>query len=583
MRPSSFARIRLTQSGVRHLTTGRLPVDRMKAIRPGTSWVDDLGAPGSETVSEVPMLETPRAYRGMVTAPHHLASQAGLAILRRGGTAVEAAVAVAAALAVVYPHMTGIGGDGFWLIAEPGREPFGIDACGRAGAAVTADFYRSRGLDAVPWRGPLAANTVAGTISGWAAALEATRHWQTPLPLEALLEEAIHHAEAGIAVTVTQEELTRTKRGELEPVPGYASVYLPDGRVPVVGETLKLPALGATLRRLGRAGLDDFYRGDLARAIAADLARVGAPVTAADLAAQRASRVDPLTVRLRNARLYNMTPPTQGLASLMILALFDRLGVHESEGFDHIHGLVEATKQAFLVRDAHVGDPDLMTVDPRHFLTDAVLDDLAARIDRTRAMPWPRPSQAGDTVWFGVVDGAGRAVSMIQSVYFEFGSGVVLPETGIGWQNRGASFRVADDGWNAVRPGRKPFHTLNPALARFDDGRTMVYGNMGGEGQPQSQSAVFSRYGLFGTGLQAAVTAPRWLLGKTWGDQSVTLKLEARFDPDLIEQLRAAGHDVEILPDFTSTMGHAGAIVHHPGGLLEGATDPRSDGGVAAW
>lgn len=529
------------------------------------------------------MLETPRALRGMVTAPHQLASQAGLAILRQGGTAVEAAVAVAATLAVVYPHMTGIGGDGFWLIAEPGKDPIGIDACGRAGAAVDAGFYRSRGLDAVPWRGPLAANTVAGTISGWAQALEATKHWQAPMALEALLEEAIFHAENGILVTASQEELTRTKRPELESAPGFADVYIPGGRVPGKGSLLKLPALGNTLRRLARAGLDGFYRGDLARAIAADLARFGSPITAEDLAAHRAATVEPLSVKIRNARLFNMTPPTQGLASLMILALFDRLGVTEAEGFDHIHGLVEATKQAFLVRDAHVGDPAFMTVDPRHYLTDAVLDDLAGRIDRKRAMTWPRPSQAGDTVWFGVVDREGRGVSMIQSVYFEFGSGVVLSETGIGWQNRGASFRVAETGWNAVAPGRKPFHTLNPALARFDDGRVMVYGNMGGEGQPQSQSAVFSRYGLFGTDLQAAVTAPRWLLGKTWGENSVTLKLEQRFEPSLVASLRAAGHDVEILPAYTSTMGHAGAIVRHADGRLEGATDPRSDGGVAGW
>jgi gamma-glutamyltranspeptidase/glutathione hydrolase len=224
-----------------------------------------------------------------------------------------------------------------------------------------------------------------------------------------------------------------------------------------------------------------------------------------------------------------------------------------------------------------------MTVDPRDYLTDETLDDLASRIDPARALPWPQPSQAGDTVWFGVVDRAGRAVSMIQSVYFEFGSGVVLPETGIGWQNRGASFRVADSGWNAVRPGRKPFHTLNPALARFDDGRVMVYGNMGGEGQPQSQAAVFSRYAMLGHELQAAITAPRWLLGKTWGEASVTLKLEDRFAPELYTALGAAGHDVERVAAFTSMMGHAGAIVRHADGRLEGATDPRSDGAVAAW
>ena len=172
---------------------------------------------------------------------------------------------------------------------------------------------------------------------------------------------------------------------------------------------------------------------------------------------------------------------------------------------------------------------------------------------------------------------------MIQSTYFEFGSGVVLPQTGITWQNRGASFRLAEAGWNALRPGRKPFHTLNPALALFDDGRLMAYGTMGGEGQPQTQAAVFTRYARFGVGLQAAVTAPRWLLGRTWGEDSVTLKLEDRFDAGLYDALSLAGHEVERVAPFTAMMGHAGALVRHAGGLIEGATDPRSDGSVAAW
>ncbi|MGQ3029062.1 MAG: gamma-glutamyltransferase, partial [Ferrovibrionaceae bacterium] len=257
--------------------------------------------------------------------------------------------------------------------------------------------------------------------------------------------------------------------------------------------------------------------------------------------------------------------------------------VDEAEGFAHIHGLVEATKQAFLVRDAEIGDPAHMKTDPESFLSPAALDALAARIDRRVALPWPAPAAGGDTVWLGVVDGEGRAVSLIQSVYFEFGSGVVLPGTGITWQNRGSSFRLAEAGPNVLRPGAKPFHTLNPAFARFADGRTMVYGTMGGEGQPQTQAAVFSRYALFGQELQAAISAPRWLLGRTWGEDSVTLKLESRFAPALVDELRAAGHAVEMLGSYTSTMGHAGAIVRRADGVLDGATDPRSDGAVAAW
>jgi gamma-glutamyltranspeptidase/glutathione hydrolase len=274
-----------------------------------------------------------------------------------------------------------------------------------------------------------------------------------------------------------------------------------------------------------------------------------------------------------------MPPPTQGLASLLILALYDRLGISQGEGFAHIHGLVEATKRAFRIRDRHVGDPALMEIPAQTFLDDeALLDHLAEDIDMQRALPWPQPPAEGDTVWFGAIDGQGRAVSAIQSIYFEFGSGVVLPESGITWQNRGASFRLAEDGWNALRPGRKPFHTLNPALAELNDGRLMAYGTMGGEGQPQTQAAVFTRHVLYGMDLQEAINAPRWLLGRTWGEDSTSLKLEDRFDHTLIEHLSDAGHVVDLVEPMTSTMGHAGALVRHPDGALEGATDPRSDG-----
>mgnify|MGYP001809660390 CR=1 FL=1 len=529
------------------------------------------------------MLFTPRSRRGMVTAPHHLASQAGLSVLRDGGNAVEAVVAMAATLAVVYPHMTGLGGDGFWLIAEPGKAPLAIDACGGAGGNVDVALYRRAGLDAVPWRGGLAANTVAGTVSGWQMALTEASTWGKPLALSRLLEDAIFLAETGMAVTHSQHELTRTKLDELATAPGFAEHFLCDGSAPTEGTILRLPALARTLRRLVTHGLDGFYRGALAADIAADLAETGSPLVAADLAAHRAQRREALSVRLGCGHLYNFPPPTQGLASLIILALFDRLKVREAEGFAHVHGLVEATKQAFLVRDRVVGDPALMTETAQSWLDEAKLDALAGRIDRHRALPWPAPPSGGDTTWMGAVDGDGRAVSFIQSIYFEFGSGVVLPRTGLIWQNRGASFRVAEDGWNALRPRRKPFHTLNPALARLDDGRTMVYGTMGGEGQPQTQAAVFSRHVLFGQPLQHALSAPRWLLGRTWGENSVSLKLEDRFDAELIDQLRQAGHAVELLPAYSSTVGHAGAIVRRADGWLEGATDPRSDGAVAGF
>ncbi len=529
------------------------------------------------------MLNTPRARRGMVTSPHHLASEAGLRVLREGGTAIEATLAMAATLAVVYPHMTSIGGDGFWLIAPPGKPVIGIDACGAAARQASPDLYLGNGHATIPWRGPLAANTVAGTISGWGLAIEQSEVMGGRLPLSRLVEDAVWHGLNGFAVTASQAELTAAKLAELKDAPGFADVFLKAGRAPREGDVMRLPALAETLRRLGEAGPEDFYSGDLSRDIAADLAVFGSPVDAADLEAHAASVGAPLSVRVGSADLYNMPPPTQGLASLMILALFDRLGVQKAEGFDHVHGLIESTKQAFLVRDRIIGDPAAMTELAEDHLRPEVLSMLADRIDRSRALPWPQLQEAGDTVWMGAIDGNGLAVSFIQSIYFEFGSGCVLPATGIVWQNRGSSFVLAGAGPRLLAPGRKPFHTLNPALARFDDGRTMVYGTMGGEGQPQTQSAIFTRYAMFGQALQSAITAPRWLLGRTWGEESVTLKLEARFDPQLVDRLREAGHDVEMLADFTSTMGHAGAIVRNGNGTCEGATDPRSDGAAMGF
>ncbi len=525
-------------------------------------------------------LTTVSGRNGMVTAPHHLAARAGCDVLKDGGNAVEAAVAVAATLAVVYPHMTGIGGDSFWLVAEPDGAIHSVHGCG--GAAATADLTLYAGHDAVPTRGPLAANTVAGTLSGWAAVLEGGG---ASLPLARLLRDAIRYAEQGVTVTAGGAGIAAAKGAELRVQPGaYAAIFEPEGHPLRQGDTLRQPALAATLNMIAERGIADFYTGALADKIAQDLATTGSPVSRADLAAHAATRPAPLRTRITGIDLYNSAPPTQGFASLLILALFDRLRADAADGFDHIHGLVEATKQAFLLRDIYVGDPAWHDFDYQGLLDDpAALAALAAKIDPAKALPWPQPSQQGDTCWFAAADGEGRMVSAIQSTYHEFGSGVVLPQTGITWQNRGSSFRLAESGWNALKPGRKPFHTLNPALARFDDGRVLAYGTMGGEGQPQTQAALFTRYARFGMDLQDAINRPRWLLGRTWGEDSTTLKLEDGFDPALYDALAAAGHDVERVGPLTATMGHAGAIIRHPDGALQGATDPRSDGEVAAW
>jgi gamma-glutamyltranspeptidase/glutathione hydrolase len=530
------------------------------------------------------MLQTARATRGMVVAPHHLAAQAGLRVLREGGNAIEAMVAAAATIAVVYPHMNGLGGDCFWLIAAPGDAPVGIDACGPAGRAVDAALYAREGLDAVPSRGPLAANTVAGAVSGWQSALAlSSARWGGRMPLDRLLEDAVFYARHGVPVTRSQHANTLAKRAELIDLPGFAEGFLIDGEAPPVGALFKQPALAGTLERLASAGLDDFYRGELAAAVAADLGRAGSPLTRDDLAGQRGLEVVPLKADLRCGTVYNLPPPTQGLASLLILGLFDRLGVAEADGFAYLHGLVEATKRAFLVRDRHVTDPAYMEAAPENFLTETWFAENVAAIDGARAAAWPAAPGGGDTVWLGAIDGEGRAVSFIQSLYWEFGSGVLLRDTGILWQNRGSSFQLAEGARNALKPGRKPFHTIQPALARLSDGRVMPYGTMGGEGQPQTQAAIFTRHVLFGQELQAAVTAPRWLLGRTWGTPKTNLRIEDRFAPETVDALRDAGHDVELVGPFDEIMGHAGALVRHPSGLIEGAADPRGDGVVAAF
>jgi gamma-glutamyltranspeptidase/glutathione hydrolase len=345
------------------------------------------------------------------------------------------------------------------------------------------------------------------------------------------------------------------------------------------------PALAATLEQIARAGTDDFYRGDLAKLIADDLAAIGSPITRADLAGHAAQFKSPLQVRLSNATVYNMAPPTQGVASLMILGIYDRIRQSgwNPDNVEGIHALVESTKQAFIQRDKYVTDPAHMKIDPLAILSAENLSMLAAAVPLDQASPWPAPVSDGDTTWMGVVDAQGRAVSMIQSIYFEFGSGVVLPGSGIWWQNRGCSFDLKPGRLRSLEPGRKPFHTLNPAMATLDDGRLLVYGTMGGEGQPQTQAAVFSRYVWGGHNVRSAVAAPRWLLGRTWAEQSTSLKLESRYSEKVIQGLRALGHPVEIVADFDERLGHAGALVLHPQGWIEGGEDPRSDGCVAAW
>jgi gamma-glutamyltranspeptidase len=368
------------------------------------------------------ILSPVRTPRGMVVTPCALASQSALAVLRDSGNAVEAMIAAAATIAIAYPHMNSIGGDGFWLIAAPGAEPIGIEACGAAAAAASIEFYRERGLSSIPFRGPMAANTVAGTIGGWAAAFNYSQHTLGgKLPLKRLLDDAIAYAREGFPVTRSQATNTASKATELTAVPGFAEAFLEGSAAPKIGAIFLQPRLAQTLERLAQAGLDDFYRGDLARTIAADLEELGSPLRLEDLTTYRAEQREPRALKHSLGMVYNMPPPTQGLVSEIIIGLLDRL-LHDGMdplGPDYVHTCVEATKLAFGVRDKHITDPVYMDVDPQSFLLLDRLDAMAAKVTMQKAIPWPRAGDPADTVWLGIIDRNGVAVSFIQSIYHE--------------------------------------------------------------------------------------------------------------------------------------------------------------------
>jgi gamma-glutamyltranspeptidase len=487
---------------------------------------------------------------------------------------------MAAMIAVVYPHMTHVGGDGFWLIRFPNGRLHTIMAAGPAGEYANPDFYR--GFETIPPRGPFAALTVPGAVGGWIRALEAAKANSGKLPTNVVLLPAIVQARNGYVVSRGQARLTAEKLFELSVAPGFAETFLRDGEAPGEGSTLSQEALATTLRHLALEGLDDFYRGDVAREMAADLDHIGSPVTRDDLENYEATFGEPLRFELPVGTIYNTDAPTQGVASLMILALFDRLRVTEPEGFDYVHTLVEATKRALRTRDRVLTDPSRLAHPLDRCLEPRFIAGEAMKIDRRKAARSPFVAAGGDTIWMGAADTSGLVVSYIQSIYWEFGSGCVLPRTGVLMQNRGASFSLQRGALNLVAPGRSPIHTLNPAMAVLKDGRIMAYGTMGGDGQPQTQAAVFTRHVTFGVPLDAAIDRPRWLFGRTWGDESTRLRLESRFDGNLVDQLASAGHEIEVLSEpYSDTMGHAGAAVLHPDGTCEAAHDPRADGGAA--
>ncbi|XP_023938611.2 oxamate amidohydrolase proenzyme [Bicyclus anynana] len=523
------------------------------------------------------------APSGMAVTPHHLATQSALRILIDGGTAMEAIVAAAATIAVVYPHMNGIGGDGFWLILPPRGDYVVIEASGAAGSLANDFFYKN--YYRIPYRGLKSAITVAGTVGGWEEALKyVTEKGFKRRPLHDLLADAIRYAEEGFPISSSQVKSLKTFGFDESNTQEFRDIFLPNGTIPREGQLFRQRNLARTLKDLSRNGLNSFYRGDLAKLIAKDMASLGMPITESDLANYSAIRRSPLRLSHSHGEIFNLPPPTQGLVSLSILGILDRLridGLHEGK---FIHATVEATKQAFIIRDQYITDPRYMTVDAQSLLSRRAISKMASNISLDETSFNGKGLGPGDTVWMGVMDSNGFSVSFIQSIYDNFGSGVVLPETGILWHNRGSSFTLKKDHIRSLVPGKKPFSTLNPAAARLKDGRIMIYGTRGGDGQPQTQAAIFHRYVVQGKNLQSSISDPRWIYGPITNDNwDDILRLENRFSNETIEYLVEKGHKIVLVQPFSEDVGQAGALVRHPSGMIEGAYDPRSNGNAAGF
>ncbi|RQG92686.1 gamma-glutamyltransferase [Natrarchaeobius halalkaliphilus] len=539
-----------------------------------------------------------RAENGMIATSHHLASQAGITTLEEGGSAVDAAIAANAVLCVVYPHMAGLGGDGFWLIHAPDDDEVrALNASGPTGREATRAFYRDRGRDTIPERGLESALTVPGAVDGWREAHDSFGS----LAWSRLFEPAIEYAEEGMPVSRSVADWIVEDVPVFEEYPSSGDIFLPDGSVPGVGDRIEQPDLADSLETISERGArDGFYDGEIAERICADLNDRGSPLLADDFAEFEAEWVEPITTTYRGYTAYEFPPNTQGFAALQVLNLLEDYDV-ESWGdgtVEYYHHLAEAVKVAFADRDEWLTDPDFVDVPVDELTSKGYADDRRDLIEADSALEMgavdpgitfdgdaDRASDpGGDTVYFCAVDEDGLAVSVIQSIYHDFGSGVVGGDTGIIMQNRGSFFSLDESHPNRLEPEKRTFHTLIPAMLTRDDDPYLLYGTMGGEGQPQTHAAMVTRLVDFGYDVQQAIEAPRWLMGRTWGTESRDLSLEGRISDEVVRGLRLRGQPTRVLTDWDDNMGHAQAIrIDRERGWLEGGADPRGDGSALGY
>jgi len=504
---------------------------------------------------------------GIVTSAHPLASEEGRRVLAAGGNAIEATIAMGAVLAVIYPHFCGLGGDAVWLVADrDGRQDCFL---GIGQAAQNCSDY----IDGVPVRGPRSAATTACLIDSWDHAHRySANHWAGKIPFGDLMQRATELAEAGFPPSRSQQFWLDFRKDELEGWPGFAAAF--DTRRNDSGSFVQ-KELARTLRAIAKDGPRSFYEGDLAHRIAIGLEQAGSPLRLGDLVATRTQQCTPLALDYYGHTLLAPPAPTQGVATLMAMGILERLDVGSAGHAtpDYYHLLVEAIKQAFLQR-GEIADPDFSDLQLETWLRPDALERQAARVDRRAALYWPQTFKTGDTVFLAATDAAGRSTSVLQSIYFDWGSGVTVGDTGILWQNRGGAFST---GANRIRPGARPFYTLNPGIALRDGRPRILYGTQGADGQPQTLVTLLTRLINFGLDPVAALDAPRFLLGRTFSDSRDNLKLEQHAGETVFSNLASRGHEMATLEPKSPIAGQAGLIMLD-GDVAWGAHDPRGDG-----
>ncbi len=501
-----------------------------------------------------------------VASPHHLASAAGLEVLAGGGNAVDAAVAANLALGVVAPYLCGPGGDLFAIVADRNGVLTAIASDGRAPAGADPEqIARAAGAERMPTRGALTV-TVPGAVAGWFHLLERLG----TLPFPAVAAPAVRLARAGFVLSAAGAgAFTRGAAvfaGEEEWQRRFGHLR--------AGDRLVQEDHARMLELLAQDGPAALYGGPIGRDLVAALVAGDSAMTLEDLREHRVLEVETLFTRFAGFTILELPPPTQGVTAAAALGIVERLG-RPADPVELAHLQIEAVKLALHDRGTFLTDPDHMTVTPQDLLAEKRISRLAASIEPDRAAPWPPMVPApGGTAYLCAADGDGVCISLIQSNFMGFGSGVVLPTFGINLQNRGAQFSLDPGAANVIAPRKRTLHTLIPSLALQDGRPWLVFGTMGGDGQPQTHVQFYSRIAA-GRDLQEAITAPRWFVSP----QDRTVKIESAVDPSVPAGLRSLGHTVEVLGPRESVMGHAHAIRYDPHGYA-GATDPRTEGAV---